>query len=250
MTFESGTSTVVGIDLANFQESGVKLAGDSALRVVSDVYDAVGIGDGFIFNRTTLEVGRLVHSFSRASVQAVFVGPSNLTNPINRFDVNHDQATSAGDALVVINELARRNFSNRDGTTMDPVQVDLLAFKFYDVSGDDRVTAIDALRVINELSRQSNLSGESFEAEMIPGPIVAGKDDDKVEDRDRDILRIDHWAAKGPFILSASNSNVFTKIPQYPIDLPTSDASERTSMLSASLADLALNTLWEELSDS
>ncbi|TWU58225.1 GEVED domain-containing protein [Rubripirellula reticaptiva] len=69
-------------------------------------------------------------------------------------DVNNSGDVSASDALRIINELGRREFS--DGVTQDlddPSTVLVWPDTYFDQNGDGRVTALDALRVINELAR-------------------------------------------------------------------------------------------------
>lgn len=76
-------------------------------------------------------------------------GPSR--NPVDPTDVNNDGTTSALDALLVINRLARSG----DGSNMDDT------LTFLDVNGDSESTALDALVVINEMARRSNAPPES-----------------------------------------------------------------------------------------
>ncbi|WP_186776556.1 dockerin type I domain-containing protein [Rubripirellula reticaptiva] len=83
-------------------------------------------------------------------------------NPGSIYDVNQSDSVSAIDALVVINELARRN-SDRLGAR--PYRSTL---PFYDVTGDGRLSALDALRVINHLARQASSSGEHVKTNTLP----------------------------------------------------------------------------------
>jgi hypothetical protein len=113
-----------------------------------------------------LEDGRLVHTFQQNGSSIVFVGPRDWTNPVNPFDVNQDQNTTANDALAIVNELARRRFSSASGVFVDPVTIiDLSLVRFYDVSRDGKVTALDALQVINRLARITIRSAASAEPE-------------------------------------------------------------------------------------
>jgi CSLREA domain-containing protein len=81
-------------------------------------------------------------------------------------DVNNDGNVTAGDALRIINELVRREFSDRDTTQLNDLS-DTMPWPnhYYDVSGDRQATALDALRVINYLARKSNVPG-SGEGEL------------------------------------------------------------------------------------
>ncbi len=131
------------------------LTSGSVLRLASNFDDRIDVfGQGYLFSRVDLGNGRLLHSFLQGNITIVFDGPTNWTNPVDSFDVNRNQSVTAADALVVINELARRKFSDAGGDFIDLDLVDLKAFFFYDVSRDNRVTALDALRVINELGRR------------------------------------------------------------------------------------------------
>ncbi|MCG8653359.1 MAG: dockerin type I domain-containing protein, partial [Pirellulales bacterium] len=87
-------------------------------------------------------------------------------------DVNDDGSVTAGDALRVINELARRAFSSENtGQLADPANVSTWPDRYFDQNGDGHATALDALRIINELARLPN-SGAGGEAEWFPPLIV------------------------------------------------------------------------------
>jgi hypothetical protein len=60
-------------------------------------------------------------------------------------DVNNDQAITALDALIIINQL-----NENQAGMLGPRPVDLE--RFVDVTGDGRLTSLDALRVINSLN--------------------------------------------------------------------------------------------------
>jgi len=90
---------------------------------------------------------------------------SRLQNPEVNTDVNQDGFTTALDALLVINHLARA-----DGAASIPVLPTDMGPNFYDVNGNLSITANDAIIVINELSRVSNgsPSGEQVSALVDP----------------------------------------------------------------------------------
>lgn len=122
---------------------------------------------GFL-GRDTFEY-RISDTLGRGSNVAgveVEVVASRLQNPDEVTDVNDDGSTSALDALLIINALAR------NGGMSFPVEEDDRGPNYYDVSGNQLVSANDALRVINELSRQ-NSSG--IEAEQVQ--LALGNDD-------------------------------------------------------------------------
>ncbi len=87
----------------------------------------------------------------------------NWTNPLNRLDVNGDGVVSPIDALVVINELNRRQSNGSTGGQLDDSQ--LPTSRFYDVDGNGVAAPIDALVIINALNRQGSAS--SPEGELV-----------------------------------------------------------------------------------
>ncbi len=96
--------------------------------------------------------------------------PHAWQNFLQAGDVNNDGSVTALDALRVINELGRRQFSDAETRVLlDPPSVVIWPGVYFDQNGDDRATALDALRVINELARQAN-PGSQIEAEAIVTP--------------------------------------------------------------------------------
>ncbi|MGI9469938.1 MAG: dockerin type I domain-containing protein, partial [Rubripirellula sp.] len=76
-------------------------------------------------------------------------------------DVNNDGRVSSSDALRVINELSRRDYSDAlTGQLHDPATIEIFPGVYFDHNGDGFVTALDALRVINDFSRFSGSGGE------------------------------------------------------------------------------------------
>lgn len=101
-------------------------------------FDLVGFGD----DASSAQVSNIVLNSERG-----------WQNPVDRFDVSDDREVSANDALIIINELSRKN-------VFDPVTTRLVSITdsvgpppYYDVNGDGNLTALDALQVINQLSR-------------------------------------------------------------------------------------------------
>ncbi len=94
----------------------------------------------------------------------------NTVNPwqnlVHDTDVNNSGDTTAGDALVVINELSRRRYSDETASAKSPADVLSWPGVYFDVSGDDRISALDALQVINRLRSQS--LSEGSEGEWLP----------------------------------------------------------------------------------
>jgi hypothetical protein len=76
-----------------------------------------------------------------------------LQNPTLPADVNDDNLVTAIDALIVINEMARREASGEAASTSDRQY-------YLDVNGDGYISAVDALQVINRLNEQTQPSSE------------------------------------------------------------------------------------------
>ena len=116
-------------------------------------------GDVFILTaENLLDGGEKIHA-ELANHWQNFVRPG---------DVNNDGQVSASDALRIINELGRREYSDQETQTLDSaLGVAVWPSVYFDHNGDDRVTSLDALRVINEMARISSDDG-SAEAESLP----------------------------------------------------------------------------------
>ncbi|MGB7327218.1 MAG: choice-of-anchor Q domain-containing protein, partial [Rubripirellula sp.] len=112
---------------------------------------------------------------------------SGWHNVIEPSDVNNNGSVTANDALVIINELGRRSYSDGDSSLLeDPATSDPFPGTYYDQNGDGRATALDALRVINQLARISNSGGELVAGEQIVAqlPALATSAIDKTSDID------------------------------------------------------------------
>ena len=92
---------------------------------------------------------------------------SELTwnNSVNSYDVNLDGFISARDALLVINDLNSRTYSDAETGALS--DFDGVPVFFYDVSQDGFLTARDALLVINELNGANAISRTAF---AVPEP--------------------------------------------------------------------------------
>jgi hypothetical protein len=88
--------------------------------------------------------------------------PSAYYNLADPSDVDDSGDLSAFDALIVINELAGRRFSDDTGAVLDPSLFDPWPGFYMDQNGDGNITANDALRVINDFARRG-LSEPEFE---------------------------------------------------------------------------------------
>jgi hypothetical protein len=111
-------------------------------------------------------------------------GPSVWQNPLEASDVNSNGEVTAGDALVIINELGRRLFSDANSQLLqDPVALVVFPGTYYDQNADGKCTALDALRVINRLAQLSNRV--QSEMVVVPPPLaMAVAAEDTVADAD------------------------------------------------------------------
>ncbi|WP_145384377.1 GEVED domain-containing protein [Stieleria neptunia] len=77
--------------------------------------------------------------------------PKPWQNVVETTDVNNDGSTSAIDALIVINRIARVP----EVTLPDPLSLTQWPGDYYDSNGDQMISPLDALFVINTLARQA-----------------------------------------------------------------------------------------------
>ncbi|MCM2371981.1 Ig-like domain-containing protein [Aporhodopirellula aestuarii] len=88
-----------------------------------------------------------------------------LQNTAMPADVNGDNLVTAIDALIVINEMSRREASGETASSSDRIY-------YHDVNGDGYVTAVDALQVINQLNTLTSPSGEAIAPAPVQQPVT------------------------------------------------------------------------------
>jgi hypothetical protein len=125
--------------------------------------DPVAAGGRFLLSAANLAGG---NETLRADM------PHAWQNFLRVGDVNNDGSITSSDALRIINELGRREFSDADtNDLLDPLSVGVWPGAYFDHNGDDRVTALDALRVINEMARlpapEESVAGEAIVTALI-----------------------------------------------------------------------------------
>ncbi|MGB7326094.1 MAG: PKD domain-containing protein [Rubripirellula sp.] len=124
----------------------------NVLTVLTDKEDSIAAADMFEIVSTQVidQVFTVIAQSGTAQLQIV---GSDWTNPFVRQDVNGQDGVSAIDALIIINELTRKRFSNADdnGGLSDPASITEFPGFFYDVNSDGRASALDALQVINAI---------------------------------------------------------------------------------------------------
>lgn len=162
-----------GIIINGGGEDAIVFADGSAWRMrepsflIGDIFNEIAIAETFILTN-------------------IGGGWQNMAQP---GDVNNSGDVTANDALVIINELAARVFSDRETRVLvDPAGVDPWPNFYFDQNGDGQVSALDALRVINQLAQIDSGGGES---ELIaPFQFIANASnaDRRVADSDEDDL--------------------------------------------------------------
>ena len=106
----------------------------------------------------TMYEGNFVHVIQLGAVEVMSQPGKPWRNPVDPYDVHVEHpGVSALDALVVINEIGRRE----DRTLSEISDLSEFGGNYFDVSGDGLLSALDAVQVINELARRSDrTSGE------------------------------------------------------------------------------------------
>ncbi len=132
-------------------------------EVAPGMNDAIMLADAddWRMGGTSIVDGRFIRSVVRSpadggdeTLQTEL--PHAWQNVVKAGDVNNNGDVTANDALVIINELARRSFSDSGNEFLDdPLTIPEWPGFYYDQNGDDKATALDALRVINQLARLS-----------------------------------------------------------------------------------------------
>lgn len=162
-----------GIIINGGEEDAIVFADGSAWRMrepsflIGEIYNEVAIAQTFILTN-------------------IGGGWQNMAQP---GDVNNSGDVTANDALVIINELASRAFSDRETRLLvDPAGVDPWPDFYFDQNGDGQVSALDALRVINQLARIDSGGGEAELA--APFHVIANSSstDHRISDSDDDEL--------------------------------------------------------------
>lgn len=113
----------------------------------------------------TKNVSMMLTAFPYANVQVEFSvlddeAPAFQNQTLN-FDVDGENGATAQDALLIINELNRK----QGDVELDPEQ-DAFNGRWYDVNGDYLVSALDALLVINVLNRNATTAAASAETTL------------------------------------------------------------------------------------
>ncbi|MEM1228012.1 MAG: right-handed parallel beta-helix repeat-containing protein [Planctomycetota bacterium] len=144
---EPGSLTVRPADVVGLTDEGNRLVVSAGLE------DTVDIGDGWTLDGFEVDGGRLVRILTQDDVTLRSIGPSDWTNPVDRFDVNASGDVSALDALLIINELNRERLLDAEGNLPPAGQDGVFTGQFLDVLSRGTFSALDALNVINHINR-------------------------------------------------------------------------------------------------
>ncbi|MCA9137894.1 MAG: hypothetical protein KDB00_14080, partial [Planctomycetales bacterium] len=181
------------VDAAKIQS----LTPDRTLLVISDTDDTVTFDDGWEYSTVATVDDQFERHFNQGDATLRLVGPLSWTNPLDRFDINHDARLSASDALVAINAIGRGTVVDSQGTLVDPRLVDPALFQFYDVNRDQKLTVLDALQVINQLAIGANEGeGEFFASDEIRVMLETRKTVIAEETRDGTPVQSNHLESK------------------------------------------------------
>ena len=138
--------------------------------------------DDWRMGSTAIVDGRFVRSITNVAGGAETIDtelPYAWHNLVKAGDVNNNGEVTAIDALVIINELGRRRYSDTSSSEVDdPLTVNVWPGVYYDQNGDNKATALDALRVINELARiySQTITPSGETVEPIPQELARTQD--------------------------------------------------------------------------
>lgn len=124
---------------------------------------AVRDADQWLMTQPIVVNGRFIPTAAHrgGDESILFESASSWHNPLQPGDVNNNGYLSAVDALRIINELARRTFSDpQTGQLVDPLSIAGWPNAYFDHNRDGRVSALDAVRVINDMAREIAAAGE------------------------------------------------------------------------------------------
>ncbi|QDS86600.1 hypothetical protein EC9_07720 [Rosistilla ulvae] len=155
---------------------------DDELTILMDPDDRLDTNnDGFSVTATEVVDG-VFGTIATSGSATLKIHGAGWTNPLNRNDVNASGTVTPLDALVILNELARRSvLVAQSSVLIDPSTVNPHPLKFYDTTGDGLLAPLDALRVLNFLNRGSAVGEAPFA--ILPPPTVTESKDDNDEEQ-------------------------------------------------------------------
>jgi hypothetical protein len=177
-TPHAGVNAIYQVDEGTAADAVFRLLGSDAGETIEAEEDGLSISlrDGGTGDLDALADGRTRHSWQFAESDRVW------TNPLEPLDTDGDGRVTPVDALVIINELNRRQGSFELTEDRPPEAY------YFDVNDDGWVTPIDALRVINELNRRGGTGSGEGESQSPPprsAPVPSPESNLSAEDEDR-----------------------------------------------------------------
>jgi hypothetical protein len=159
ITFDAATVT----NMAPIDNQIMVLLNDGDALQFTDLADWT-LDPASIVDDTFLQTA--VHQVSNSIIN---VNPASLwQNFLRPSDVNRDHQVSTLDALLIINEIARRAYSDPITSVLfDPVATGNFPELYFDRSGNGVISTLDALQILNDLARSSG-EGESIEIFAAP----------------------------------------------------------------------------------
>ncbi|WP_417744293.1 GEVED domain-containing protein [Rosistilla oblonga] len=145
--------------------SVLEMAGsDDSLKLFLDPDDVFASMDQWTLVGNVPIDGQYYEEWQGAGAATLLVnydGNNGWTYGSDPLDVNASGEITALDALIIINELSRRQFVDDDNRLVDRATLDEFPGFFYDTNRDGHLSPIDALIILNALSRvDTNLASE------------------------------------------------------------------------------------------
>ena len=229
------------IDLRGFGDNVLSLDSDkirslfanSSVTVYADPGDTILFDGDWRFERIELVGGEVHRVFTNSGATIRTIGPSDFTNPRNRFDVDGSGEVTALDALHVLTAIRAREIVDAQGGFLPLTAENQSSFQFVDVNQDNILTPLDALLVLIEMRRMLIAAeGPAGEQVIAPPPqqrngLIAS--DDGWDDRDAEPLSTKNTQAKSASDFSRNDFVQKTETPQVP-----NHASDQTGEGSAS----------------
>ena len=159
------------------------------LMIVAGLEDSLAFddADNWRMGDETRFDGRLIQTITNVisgeTLEVEYLEPWH--NLIQSSDVNNDGAVTSIDALMIINEIHRRQYSSRFTAELSR-QFNPRPRIYFDQNADGMVTTIDAIRLINVLARRHESESERVSVLSLPeslgfatNPISISQDDDE-----------------------------------------------------------------------
>jgi len=177
------------IDLRGFDDNVLSLDSDkirslfanSSVTVYADPGDTILFDGDWRFEGIELVGGEVHRVFTNSGATIKTIGPSDFSNPRNRFDVDGSGDVVALDALHVLTTIRSRQIVDSQGSFLPLTEETKGFFQFVDVNLDNAVTPLDALLVLIEMRRLFN-AGNEANGEQVIAPTPQNDDLRAIDD--------------------------------------------------------------------